>query len=84
MPPRLIPGLVVSPNGFGFRTNTGEVYRLNAAARQILAWLEEGDDEGRIAQKLAGEHQLELPRVRRDVSAFLESLRHLQLLRRDE
>jgi hypothetical protein len=80
---RLTPDLVVSPNGFGFRSNTGEVYRLNATARQILGWMEEGEDETRIAQRLADQHQIPLQRVRHDLAAFFENLRSLQLLQAD-
>jgi hypothetical protein len=75
---------VVSANGFGFRKNTGEVYRLNGTARQILTWLEEGEDETRMVQHLAERHQIPLQRSRQDLAAFFESLRNLQLLQSDE
>ncbi len=84
MNPRLISDLVVSANGFGFRSKTGEVYQLNATARQILTWLEEGESETRIAQRLAEHYQISLQRMRQDLSAFFESLQNLQLLQHDE
>ena len=84
MHPRLISDLVVSPNGFGFRADTGDVYRLNPTARQILEWLQEGEDEIWIAQTLAEPHQLPLPAIRRDLSAFFENLRNLHLVQPDD
>lgn len=76
--------LVVSPNGFGFRSDTGEVYRLNATAREVLGWLEEGDSETSIAQRLAQRHDLPLLRIRTDLSSFLEYLENLNILHRHE
>lgn len=76
--------LVVSPNGFGFRSDTGEVFRLNATAREVLAWLEEGESESAIAQRLAQRHDLPLLRIRTDLSSFLEHLENLNILHRHE
>lgn len=76
----LTPDLVVSPNGFGFRADTGEVFQVNPTAREILAWMEAGDDETRIAQRLAERHDIPIPRVRNDLATFFESLENLQLL----
>ncbi|CAN5731832.1 hypothetical protein BH09VER1_BH09VER1_39440 [soil metagenome] len=76
--------LVVSPNGFGFRSDTGEVFRLNATACDVLAWLEEGEDEPSIAQRLVQRHDLPLLRIRADLSSFLEHLENLNILHRHE
>ncbi len=76
--------LTVSPNGFGFRSDTGEVFRLNSTAQAILGWLEEGESEATISQRLAQQYDIPLTRVRTDVSTFLEHLENLNILHRHE
>lgn len=76
--------LVVSPNGFGFRSDTGEVFRLNATAREVLTWLEEGESEAAVAHRLAQQYDLPLSRTRSDVGTFLEHLENLNILQRHE
>ncbi len=72
--------LIVHQNGFGFRSDTGEIFRLNTSARQVLGWLRECDDEEGVVQRLADHYQVPAPRARSDVSAFLEHLQTLHLL----
>ena len=72
--------LVVNSNGFSFRSDTGEIFRLNATARQVLGWMRECDDESTVVRRLADEYNVPAPRARRDVSAFLEHLQSLHLL----
>ncbi len=72
--------LVVNSNGFGFRSDTGEIFRLNTTARQVLGWLRECKDESAIVTRLAEHYDVPAPRVRSDVSAFLEHLQTLHLL----
>jgi len=72
--------LVVSSNGFGFRSDTGEIFRLNTTARKVLHWLRDSQDDAAIVRRLAEEYQIPAPRARRDLSVFIEHLHTLHLL----
>ncbi len=72
--------LVVNDNGFGFRSDTGEIFRLNTTARQIIGWLRDCQDEESIVHHLAEEYGVPAPRARSDISTFLEHLQTLHLL----
>lgn len=81
---RVISEIVVSPNGLAFRSDTGEVYRLNPSACEVVAWMREGHDETGIARLLASRYERPLQGIRNDLRAFYESLENLQLVERDE
>lgn len=81
---RVISEIVVSPNGLAFRSDTGEVYRLNPSACEVIGWMREGHDETAVAQLLATRYQRPLQTIRGDLRAFCESLENLQLVERDE
>ncbi len=81
---RIEPDLVVSPNGFGFRSTTGEVYRLNATAVESLKWILKGEEMNRVAQRLSVAHSIPLLRAKRDLYAFIEHMENLNLFHKDE
>ena len=81
---RVEPDFVLSPNGFGFRSDTGEVFRLNPTAVGALRWIEKGEDMGRVAQRLAHDHSIPLQRAKQDLFAFIEHMENLQLIKKDE
>jgi len=72
--------LVVSPNGFGFRSDTGEIFQLNSSAMEVLSRLRNGEDQDSIARSLAEEHGLPVHRTRRDISTFINHLSTLNLI----
>jgi hypothetical protein len=72
--------LVVNKNGFGFRSDTGEIFRLNVTACQVLGWMRDCADEDAIVHRLAATYDVPAPRARSDVSTFLEHLQTLHLL----
>jgi hypothetical protein len=72
--------LVLNSNGFSFRSDTGEIFRINATARQILGWLRDCEDESAIIRRMAEHYNVPAPRARRDLSTFLEHLQSLHLL----
>jgi len=76
--------LVVNSNGFGFRSDTGEIFRLNTTARQVLGWLRDCKDESDIVRNLAETYDVPAPRARSDLSTFLEHLQTLHLLKTHE
>lgn len=78
----LIDSLVVSPNGFGFRSDTGEIFQVNPSACEVIAWMRSGDDPDGMARRLAERHGVQIQRARNDLAAFLDHLENLQLLQR--
>jgi hypothetical protein len=76
--------LVVNSNGFGFRSDTGEIFRLNTTARQVLSWLRDSQEESDIVRRLAETYDVPAPRVRSDLSTFIEHLQTLHLLETHE
>jgi hypothetical protein len=81
---RITSHFVISPNGFGFRSDTGGVFRLNATACEVLEGIREGQDEIQIAQRLSERHNVPLHRVRQDLGGFFEHLENLELIARHE
>jgi hypothetical protein len=81
---RPVPTLVLSPNGFGFRADTGEVFRLNPTACEVIGWMRRGEDETALVRHLSEQFTVPVGRARSDLSAFLEHLQTLHLLDSDE
>ncbi|MEO6848927.1 MAG: PqqD family protein [Chthoniobacterales bacterium] len=77
---QLISNFAVSPNGLGFRSDTGEVYRLNPSACEILRLISDGKDDVYISQYLSEKYAQLLPRMRNDLSSFFEHLENLRLI----
>lgn len=73
-------GLMVSENGFGFRSDTGEIFQMNPPGAAVLEGLRAGEDTDTIARRLADRHGISIQRSRGDVTAFVHQLAALNLL----
>jgi hypothetical protein len=59
----------------------GQMFCLNSIGSKILDLLEEGHNEGRIAEQISAAYGTDIETVRMDVHDFLESLNQQHILK---
>jgi len=77
---QLLPNFVTSANGFGFRSDTGEIFQLNPLAVEIIGSLRNREDPDAIARRISDHYGVSVQRTRGDLSAFISQLSLLNLL----
>ncbi len=59
---------------------SSQIFELNATGARIWELLSEGCDRDGIAERLAAEFTIDVPRARQEVDALIDTLRREQLL----
>jgi hypothetical protein len=77
---KLKRNIAISENGFLFNPETGDSYIINPIAKEIVNHLKEGHDVADVKQLLLDKYEVDLVTLEKNISDFLEMLRHNELL----
>lgn len=72
--------LAVSDEGFAFDPSTGDSYLLNSSALSLLRWLQQGKQNGQLAEALSERYGIASDGASRDVGDFLTRLKSIRLM----
>ena len=79
---KLKRNIAISENGFLFNPETGDSYIINPIAKEIVNHLKEGYDVADVKQLLLDKFEVDLVTLEKNITDFLEMLRHNELLDR--
>jgi PqqD family protein of HPr-rel-A system len=75
-----LENLLLNDRGIAFDPASGETYRLDGPAADLIRLLQNGADDHALLQRLLDAYEVEESTARRDLDAFLGSLERMKCL----